>query len=179
MKWETFKRAFKGGGERGTSLLEVLIALLIFLFLMIGVLQMFTLAFLVNKGAGARTEMTYKAQQVVENMRFLNYLYHLDVTNKSKLPTDMQAWFPLTDGASYDLSTFSSSQLSTSYWGPSKSDVVEGINPRYAVALKVTDAGGYWNLVVTVRANTATGVVPYIHGVGQRKVIDYAAQMPK
>ena len=41
--------------------------------LMIGVLQMFSLALVTNFGSAARTELTYRAQQVVENLRMLQF----------------------------------------------------------------------------------------------------------
>lgn len=164
------------GGERGSSLIEVLVALLIFLFLMLGVLQMFGLAFITANAAGARTEMTYKAQQLIENMRYLNSLYK---SNPTAIPSDLSTWFPLSDGATYDLSTMSATDLAASYWGPGKTDVVESVNPRYALTMSVQDGGGYWNLTVTAKANTAAGVNPYIGGVGQRKVVEYVAQLAK
>ncbi len=63
-------------GEKGSSLIEVLVALLIMLFLMIGILQMFALSYMVNLGSAARTELTYKCEQVMESLRYFSYLSH-------------------------------------------------------------------------------------------------------
>ncbi len=177
MNWERLKGIVRGGEERGTSLVEVLVALLIFLFLMVGVLQMFTLAYLVNQGSGARTEMTYKAQQVLENLKFLNNISR----NGGTLPANLTpVAFPLVAGASFDLSTLSSSDLATSYWGPSVSNVVDAQDARYALVVNVADGGARWVVTVTARANPSANVTtPYIHGTGKYKEVDYVAELPK
>src|SRR5512135_62154 len=76
------------GGERGSSLIEVMVALMIMLFLMIGVLQLFSMAYLVNLGAGARTEMTMRAEQVMENIRTIQALTAL---NGGTVPTSISS----------------------------------------------------------------------------------------
>lgn len=166
-------------GERGTTLVEVLVALVVLMILMIGVLQMFSVAYLVNLGSASRTEMTYKAQQALENMRYLNTTYK--AKGSAALPANLSpVTFPLTDGASFDLSSLSSSDLATSYWGPSMSDVVETVDPRYAITIEThsVSGGSDWNVVVTVKANTNAGVSPYINGVGKMRVVEYASQIP-
>jgi hypothetical protein len=176
MNWERFKGIFRGEGERGTSLIEVLVALLIFLFLMIGVLQMFVLAYLVNQGSAARTEMTYKAQQVMENMKFLNSVYKHSGTMPANLSP---VAFPLTDGASYDLSTLSASDLTTSYWGPTVSDIMETADPRYDLVINVASGGTTWIVTVSARPSTSATGPQYIHGGGKYKEVDYVAELPQ
>jgi len=61
------------GGTRGTTLVEVLVASAIMAILMVGVLQMFSLALMTNFGSAARTDLTYRAQQVVENIRMIQF----------------------------------------------------------------------------------------------------------
>ncbi len=41
---------------------------------MVGILQMFSLSLLTNFGSAARTDLLYKAQQVVENLRLIYFL---------------------------------------------------------------------------------------------------------
>jgi hypothetical protein len=41
--------------------------------LMVGVLQLFSIALLTNQGSAARTDLTYRAQQVIENLRMIQY----------------------------------------------------------------------------------------------------------
>jgi prepilin-type N-terminal cleavage/methylation domain-containing protein len=59
--------------ERGTTLVEVLVASAVMAILMVGVLQIFSLALITNQGAAARTDLTYRAQQVMENLRMIQY----------------------------------------------------------------------------------------------------------
>jgi hypothetical protein len=182
-------------GEAGTSLVEVLVALLIFLLLMMGVLQMFAVAFLVNKGSQARTEMTYKTQQVVENLRYLNAIYKKGgaaaLTGATGADTQTPLWWPLgtwTEKELYTGTAFpSQTALDNSFWGPRKANVVEMLNPPYALTLEVTDgnlsgAPGYWILTVTCKPNpnATAGTAPQTRGSIQRKkVIEYVANLPK
>lgn len=162
-------------GERGASLVEVLVALLIFLFLMIGVLQMFSMAFIINKGSEARTEMTYKCQQMVENVRYLNALYK----ESTPLPSGAGISFPLADGYTYDLYNFSQTQLDASFWGPNGANVVESVNPRYALSMAVVDDGDFWTVTVTARPNPNTDANKYLGVQPRRRIVEYVAQLPK
>jgi len=187
--------------ERGSTLLEVLIALLIFLILMLGVLQLFSLAFVVNEAAMARTEMTYKCQQVVENMRYLNYLYVVNPLNPGSphtltaIPLDpdgtatVRGYWPLVAGATHDLyngATFNSdlTTLNKSYWGPSCANVIEYPKPRYAITMTVAASGaGSWVLTVTAKPNSLAGVNKYIGrsyngGPPKRRIVEYVAYLP-
>lgn len=161
--------------EEGSTLVEILIAFLVLLILMLGVLQMFSVSFLLNKGSGSRTEMTYKAQQLVENIRLLNTLYKKGTT----LPSDVASWFPMSAGATHDLSGLSGSDLVSSYWGPSQADIVETANASYALSVSVADGGASWAVTVTAKPNPAPGATKYIGGVGKRKGIEYVFQVPK
>ena len=166
--------------ERGTSLVEVLVALLIFLFLMIGVLQMFSMAFIINKGSEARTEMTYKCQQVVENLRYLNALYVGSDYSTAVLPANVGVNFTsLADGYTYDFYNYSQTQLDASYWGPSGANVVESVNPRYALSLAVTDGGDVWTVTVTARPNPNDDANRYLGVQPARRIVEYVAQLPK
>jgi type II secretory pathway pseudopilin PulG len=164
------KKILTGGGEKGTSLVEVLVALLLLQILMLGILQMFSMAFVINKGSEARTDMTYEAQQLLENLRYLNSLYKINPTLLSSYDLSPVS-FPLTAGSTYDFTTVSN--LSTSYWGPSKANVLSIDNQRYQVYASVSDGGADWSVTVTVRADPTQ--TSFLKG----KVIEYAAQLPK
>ena len=41
--------------------------------LMVGVLQIFSISLVTNQGAAARTDLTFRAQQVMENLRMIQY----------------------------------------------------------------------------------------------------------
>lgn len=165
-----FKRLVAQKNEKGTSLVEVLVALLLLQILMLGILQMFSMAFVINRGSEARTEMTYRAQQVLENIRYLNSLYRLNPSSISTLDLSPIS-FPLTAGTTYDFTTIASP--STNYWGPSQADIINDDTNIYQIYASVTDSGANWTVVVTVRADAAK--TSFLKG----KVIEYGAQIPK
>ncbi len=41
---------------------------------LVGILQMFSVSLIINKGAAARTQMLFKCQQVVENIRWYYFV---------------------------------------------------------------------------------------------------------
>src|SRR5471030_1999854 len=60
--------------RRGSSFVEVLLAMTILALVLVGILQMFSVSLIVNKGSAARTQMLFKCQQVVENLRWYYYV---------------------------------------------------------------------------------------------------------
>ncbi len=97
---------------------------------MVGILQMFTLSLLTNFGSAARTDLLYKAQQVVENLRLVYYLEVRLANDTARvasgvpaaisattapiyLPYDASGADPMTPGAD-DPNT----ALTWAYWGP-------------------------------------------------------------
>ena len=50
------------------TLLEIVLAMGVLSLVLVGVLQMFSLSLLSNQGSLSRTELTFKAQQVIENI---------------------------------------------------------------------------------------------------------------
>jgi hypothetical protein len=171
--------------EKGSSLIEVLIALLIMLFLMIGILQMFSLAYLVNLGSGARTEMTYKCEQLAENMRFLNYLAKSGFT----VPIGTGLTLPLTAGTTSPVNLpYTAAELGSSpYWGPSQSAVVGGPDMPYRLSYQIVDgdvgapapAPGFWLITVSATPNQSASTRRYMGAGVSHKRVDYVSQIPK
>lgn len=163
-------------GERGSSLIEVLIALLILFFLMIGVLQMFAMAYLVNLGSAARTEMTYKCQQVTENLRYLRFLEGEGVVLSQ--PTGIT----FAEGT-YNL-PYTSSELSGSFWGPALANVVEAPDGPFRLSVTIADgdaAGepGMWIVTASATPVLTPGARRY-RGAGlHSKRVDYVAHIQK
>src|ERR1019366_4362890 len=60
--------------RRGSSFIEVLIAMTIMALVLVGILQMFSVSLVVNRGSAARTQMLFKCQQVVENIRWYYFV---------------------------------------------------------------------------------------------------------
>src|SRR5664279_1898325 len=68
--------------RRGSSFIEVLLAMTIMALVLVGILQMFSVSLIVNKGSAARTQMLFKCQQVVENIRW----YYFVTSNSVAVP---------------------------------------------------------------------------------------------
>lgn len=181
-----------GRAERGTSLLEVLIAMLLLLVLMISILQMFAASFMVNGAAGARTDMTYRVQQVVEQLKYLEWLQRANATAYGNLntATPIGITIPLTSGNTYNLTDLVIADPDTSFWGPAGCRIVEeqlagGIKPPYFLTV-TTAAGPGSSVVVTIRArpNPKPDQAGYdanysnFTGLGMgRKAVEYVEQI--
>ena len=172
--------------EGGSSLLEVLIAMAVLLFLMIGVLSMFSMAYLQNLGSAARTDMTYKAQQVADVIHLLNYMQRTQQTLPAS--TDTGLTFPLASGTSVTITQLSGSSLQYPYWGPPSSSVpsaagiVDPANLRYTIQVSVTGpTNGLMTVTVSVVPNSSASNTTGARYLGNKirwKEVDYAIQIP-
>ena len=177
---------------RGSSFIEVLLAMTIMALVLVGILQMFSVSLVINKGSAARTQMLFRCQQVVENIRYFYYLNrsasaptlirdttHVSgapMTEPGRLPIPMsevaQTFLPYTDpgspcGCPWD------------YWGPSGANVMETSNGPYKISytIKQDPAQNVW--VVTVSAiptDVATATRYFGIGLSSGKRVDYVAQ---
>jgi Tfp pilus assembly protein PilW len=166
--------------EKGTSLVEVVIALGILLILMIGVLQMFSMAYLTNLNAAASTELTAKAQQTAEVLRWALYQKAWAATigsGASILPVAQLAGAP-APGVTYTLPD-ASTVAYWSFWGPSGVGVQTRDRPPYTITYNIqAPAGATFQTVTVVVAAKTTGVNKYV-GVAKRgKVVEYVMQAP-
>jgi hypothetical protein len=161
--------------QRGTSLIELLVSLAVMSLMMIGILQLFALSLAVNKTAMARTQMTFKCQQVVENLR---YFYNL-LNNGRPVPagTGIPALAVATVNLPYD-----SGDFFYDYWGPNGANVIEGPKGPYKISYSITNTSGglssHWVVTVTVvPTDDASPNVRYF-GVGPAsgKRVDYVAE---
>ncbi|HVN77137.1 MAG TPA: prepilin-type N-terminal cleavage/methylation domain-containing protein [Thermoanaerobaculaceae bacterium] len=147
--------------ERGLTLVEVLVAFFILFVVTLAVLQLLSMAYLVNVGSLARTELTYKAEQVVETIRLLNFRYFWlqqapTATELACCPVGAGAAQTITPGTCMD------------FWGPNGANVIND-DSRFTLDYSI-DA----NLGVTVHA------VPMPHqylGSADTKVVVYVAQL--
>jgi hypothetical protein len=149
--------------ERGESLVEVLAALAVLLLVMVGVLQLFSLAVLSYRVAAAQTEMTNKAESVVEVIRMVS-------------STGTGSILPLTAGSTN--LPYGPAAAANTFWGPSGFGIVEP-NAPYRITYEVTDSGADWLVTVYVHsASQLDSTGTYLGPVGQ-KGIRYAARIPK
>ena len=170
----------KARDQRGAMLIEVLVALLILLLIMVGVMQLFAAALVSDRGSDARTELSFKAQQVVEVLRMANAVAR---TTNPLPPALSQAntgiSLPISAAKQYTELPASSDEAYWSFWGPGGTGVMEE-GARYAVGYEITDgdtsgAAGNWVITVTARPRTAGS---YLDVNGQ-KVVRYVAAIPK
>lgn len=176
-----------GVGRRGMSLIEVLVASLILALLMLGILEMFSLSLLTDFASGARTEMTYKCQQVVENLRYVQFLRNGGVTGQTN-PATGTTGIPDTPslGTRYTL-PYTASDAGWAYWGPSGAYVMEAENGPYQLFYTYADGGAFWTVTVTAQptqratsGSTAPGSSQSYLGVGAIvKSVEYVAQLRK
>ncbi|MEO6325274.1 MAG: prepilin-type N-terminal cleavage/methylation domain-containing protein [Thermoanaerobaculia bacterium] len=164
---------------RGSSLIEVLVAMTIIALMMVAVLEMFSLSLLTNHGSAARTEMTFKAQQVVENLRYAQ----LTFKNLGTAPAG-SATFPLAAGT-YNLPFYSGDTTGTNggtwaYWGPAGADVMEQDKGPFRITYGVQDLGTNWAITVTATPSApAAGTKAYFASSSKSKRIEYVAQIAK
>jgi prepilin-type N-terminal cleavage/methylation domain-containing protein len=163
---------------RGSSLIEVLVALAIMGILMVGILQMFSVALVVSAGAGARTQLLFKCEQVVENIR-----YYVSVVRAGGTPpanTGIPVSF--TAGTSFNL-PYDGSEPEWAYWGPNGANVMEEVKGPYQISYSVEQSSAGLNPVwiITVSAvptADATATQRYLRvGPGSKRV-DYVASFP-
>lgn len=166
--------ASRRSGERGMTLVEVLVAFFLLLVISLSVLEMFTLAYAVNMGAQARTDLTYRAQRVGEAIRWIYSLQEGNPTlfelAKTSSGVDLAAQTP---GTSVTLPT-SASASTWAFWGPAGVNVVEE-NPPFVLRYTVEDGGvvGRWRVVVGAEPRGSGR--RYLGAVSAAKAVRYVA----
>ncbi len=175
------RRARRTGASsrRGSSFVEVLLAMTIMALVLVGILQMFSVSLLINKGAAARTQMLFKCQQVVENIRWYYY-----VTSHS-LATPLTTGIPALGATTVNL-PYDGTEAEYPYWGPTGANVIERPNGPYKISYTiVNDAAqtlnsgvNVWVITVSAVPTDVAGATRYL-GIGTNgggKRVDYVAQ---
>lgn len=169
-------------------MVEILVASTMLALLLIGILQMFSLSLMTDSGSAARTDLTYKCQQVVENIRYVQFLRNGQVTG-SPAPTSSSTGIPDVPAVStrYYL-PYTSGDAGWAYWGPAGANVMEDpAGGPYQVFYEFTDGGAFWTLTVTAQptAKARGGAVTpgsgkaFLGAGSQVKSVEYVAQLRK
>ena len=150
-------------GRRGSSFIEILVSLAILAVVMVGILQMFSLSLLTNLGSAARTDLLYKAQQVVENLRLIYYLQSTegntsDLRIRAGRPGD--AWRPrrrrstsrTTRGQTDLTADDPDTDLTWTYWGPARLQHRRGGEASLPALVHRRGRGAWTYWLVTVTA---------------------------
>ena len=156
---------------------------------LVGILQMFSVSLIMNKGSAARTQMLFKCQQVVENIRW--YYYVTTPRPVTPLATDLVIGFtgipnPIAAGT-YPL-PYVEGDAGWDFWGPDGANVIERDTGPYQISYTIVndDAPGgqklnngvnVWVITVSAVPTNAPGAPRYL-GIGPtpHKRVDYVAQ---
>lgn len=165
-------------GERGMTLIETLVAFLILFFVMVSVLQIYAMAYAVNMGSAARTDMTYRAQRVAEVIRTIYAFRTSEPTTFATLQTssgvDLDAQL---NGGPVTLPPSGAA----AFWGPAWANVIEDpyveASAPYALTYEVTPGTGGADFTVTVVAQSKTTGKRYLGTIGPGKAVRYAASI--
>jgi len=176
-----------GAARRGSSFVEVLLAMTIMALVLVGILQMFSVSLIINKGSAARTQMLFKCQQVVENLRWYYYVtsHSLAAPGGTDIPAlATAALAPVKVDLPYV--TGDSEWATWAFWGPGGANVMEVENGPYKISYRIEsdDTQNCW--VVTVSAVPTdvpgtSGASRYL-GIGTNgggKRVDYASVFSK
>ncbi len=147
--------------QRGMTLIEVLIALFILFVVMVAVLELITLSYTVSLGSKARTDMMYRAERVVETLRWqLAISRSAGGNNTTCCPLTGTSFTIPTSGTCYD-----------TFWGPA--GVGNVIDPNAPCTISYSFTGNEVTVIVT--PNT-TGSFAYMGPVAN-KGVRYVAQL--
>jgi Tfp pilus assembly protein PilV len=161
------RRAKDRHSERGLTLIEVLVAFFILFVVTLAVLQLFSMAYIVNLGAVVRTDLTYRAERTIETIRMQRFLQ----------PNNEGAADPTCcplDPGSHSVPPTSTCM---SFWGSGGVNAVEA-NAPYILSYTISEpAGNPPSQSVTVVAQPqTTGSNRYL-GPAASKAVIYVAQL--
>lgn len=174
---------------RGSGFVEVLLAMAIMALVLVGILQMFSVSLVINKGSAARTQMLFKCQQVVENIRYF-YFLNRNATATPAILTDTghvsgaamtvpgTLPIPLSDVAQTFL-PYVATDATWPYWSAAGANVMEQENGPYQISYTIArDAPqSVWVVTVSATPTNVVGATRYF-GIGLQsgKRVDYVVQ---
>jgi Tfp pilus assembly protein PilV len=161
-------------GQKGLTLVEVLIAFFLLFVVSLAVLEVLSLSVAMNGGAAARSNMLAKAEQVFEVIRVVNYarVSGTATMTSSLIPNPLAA-------------TSSPVQIpndpNDAFWGRPGVNVIEP-NAKYRLSFSIATGGnppaGFPYAVVTVTATPIlTGTSQFLGMAIQKKAVRYVGQI--
>lgn len=171
MRMPRIRRTRSRRGQRGLSLIEVLVAFFILLVVTLAVLQMISMAVLVNQTSEMRTELTYKAQQVIEQIRLQRAIDRANGTTS--------ACCPLVETPGSYVNVTGDSGCIASYWGPAGANIID-LDARYEIRYSIT-TGAADSLQIVVEAIPGTAAtfryLGEVSGTTAGRVVRYVAEI--
>ena len=173
--------------RRGSSFVEVLLAMTIMALVLVGILQMFSVSLIINKGAAARTQMTFKCQQVVENLRWYYFVtsHSWAAPPSTGIPTlGTAATGPCAPA--FCLPYTAAELTALPFWGPTGANVIEAPDGPYKVSYRIESdpaqtlntGAAVWVITVSAVPTDVANANRYL-GIGTNaggKRVDYVAQ---
>ena len=159
---------------------------------LVGILQMFSVSLIINKGAAARTQMLFKCQQVVENIRWFYFVTSQGLA--TPLTTGIPPYATVVVGTPVTVNLpYLATDPEYAFWGPTGANVIERPNGPYKISYRIElDAAQVMGnnppfipVTVNVFVITVTAVPTDVAGAtrylgigttGSRKRVDYVAQ---
>jgi hypothetical protein len=148
---------------------------------LVGILQMFFVSLVVNRGSAARTQMLFKCQQVIENLRW--YYFVTRTTPATPAGTGIPG---LGAGVTVNL-PYDGTEAEWAFWGPAGANVLEEANGPYQISYTIVNDAtqtlnsgvAVWVITVSAVPSNAAGGKRYLgidssHIGGKR--VDYVAQ---
>jgi hypothetical protein len=160
---------------------------------MVGVLQLFSVSLVTNFGSASRTELTYKAQEVVENLRLIYAMQRAAVptlVNNSGVPAALGSVLDTPIYIPYQAAGDApSTSLKWAYWGPAGANVVDAENLPFRIfyTVQAGPSPAYWLVTVTATPadNPTLGLVTptsarrYQGSNNKLKTVSYVAQLER
>lgn len=173
---KTFHLNLLGNNEKGSTLVEILISMAILSFLLMGILQMFSAAFIINQRSATKTMMAYKCQQVAEVLRMVWNINR----RTGMLPANaLDSGIVFQDGSIVIL-PYRSGDQHWAYWGPNGANIIENPDAPCRLFYRITTDPLNHNLILTVTAVEAReindGEDPYVAKPTARR-IEYVLQL--
>ncbi|MCX7895296.1 MAG: prepilin-type N-terminal cleavage/methylation domain-containing protein [Thermoanaerobaculum sp.] len=159
--------------QKGMTLIEVLVALAILLFVALAIVELFTMSYLANMGSLARTDLQYRAERLAESIRYM-YAIHRQRNVDQPIPACGINFSAITPGE-----VAIPNDPNHPCWGYPLFRVVDAdlVNARYELRYEITDEGQLW--LVTVRAYPRETGIRYLGMAIAAKGVRYVAQLPK
>jgi Tfp pilus assembly protein PilV len=147
--------------ERGLTLVEVLVAFFILFVVTLAVLQLLSMAYLVNLGSMVRSDLTYRAERIVETIRLQKFRMNIYEPINACCPVGMNSEQTISPPPDVGCAAF---------WGPNGANVVEP-NPRFGLSYVIRN-----NSVTVLAVPLKNGADQYL-GPAATKAVVYVAQL--
>ena len=148
---------------------------------LVGILQMFSVSLLINKGSAARTQMLFKCQQVVENIRWYYFVTQNGLTTPAIIGV---TGIPALGAAAVNL-PYVAGDPGWGFWGPTGANVMEAPNGPYKIRYVIQQDAAQsvapqvvWVITVSAVPTDVAGAARYL-GIGTNgggKRVDYVVQ---